>query len=888
MSSGGAPPQKEERNAMRFHQECRTLQPGFISGKYRRVFSSLLIGLTGLMILPTTAFAVVENVTPFTWSMPDRLLVNNSVGGGAVPQFDSAVEIIPADGWTVNFDACGVSTSAIVSYQLAVDGVTVATVAGCEFAHQFPEEGMYQVALTVTDNTGDTAVINETITVQDWLIIAMGDSYGSGEGNPIAPLQPQAHIDFSVLRNLATNVWNDFQDAAAQLPGLEEAQATAQQLRDDALTTRDQAAEDLARLQQNLQDLIQIRNDVENEPEVIFAQNNLINAQQWVNSAQAAYNAALADYNNCTFLNCVTRLAILTAATAELEAAQANLIVAEAALWTARTEAVIRLSIIASIQDFDALTLAIDAATLARNAAQNTLNLAQNAYNNAQAALQQAIDAVASLQSVIGSLEQAWFEARFNALEQYLHSLPTWTAVPPSWGTAEPSYYDVVMNFEDPGNAMRCHRSMHSGQARAALALEQMDPHTSVTFIHLSCSGATIEDGLVNAYGAQPLFSLNGMVWPDGGGLIEGQSIEEALPHLANLPAVPSQISEARTIITQGNTAIAREIDAVVISIGGNDISFSGMIESCMFGEPCHIEGDFTPSAEFTEAQALAMTQNCYPFEFINFLTGQNLQTDFFSFTDLCLSIYDNQTATAGAGAATFETNVVTTHDIIINDVLTPVTQFEEQFINLKNTLDGELPQLATTNSHRVYFTEYPNPTGNIGGVYCGWEYGQATTVGEELKNLPGVTQPEIIWADTIVAAALRDETSRFVTEKGWKFISNRVVDSDTIGTASRRHGYCADEHWVVRIPESLVNQGDHLGAVHPNALGHDNYAIAIYQQLIADLYPAGAEQPPRPPEEPTLSNSPSPGGGGGGGGGSLGWLTLLVLAGFGMFRRKI
>src|SRR5688572_10425188 len=38
----------------------------------------------------------------------------------------------------------------------------------------------------------------------------------------------------------------------------------------------------------------------------------------------------------------------------------------------------------------------------------------------------------------------------------------------------------------------RCHRSAHAGPAQAALAIERADPHTSVTFISLACSGATL------------------------------------------------------------------------------------------------------------------------------------------------------------------------------------------------------------------------------------------------------------------------------------------------------------------------------------------------------------------------------------------------------------
>src|SRR5262249_5125327 len=48
-----------------------------------------------------------------------------------------------------------------------------------------------------------------------------------------------------------------------------------------------------------------------------------------------------------------------------------------------------------------------------------------------------------------------------------------------------------------------CHRSLKSGAALAALELERRDPHTSVTFVTLACSGASIAEGLLHDYRGQ-------------------------------------------------------------------------------------------------------------------------------------------------------------------------------------------------------------------------------------------------------------------------------------------------------------------------------------------------------------------------------------------------
>jgi len=805
----------------------------------KSALSSLLLTVVvvSFAFFSIPVFAEVQDVTPFEWSMPDRLLENTTFDGydpaSPIPQYDPNAEMLPTGGWTVNFDACGVSSSTIRQYKWSVDGAFVGAVADCQFAHLFPEEGVYRISLIITDDAGDTALLEEAITVQDWLIIAVGDSYGSGEGNPIKPSTAQASVDFSVLFELADNLQNDVQAALEQLPGLEEAQSAAQQLRDDALVTRNQAENDLAQVQQDLQELLVINANVENDPVVTAARNNVNAAAQKVVIKQNAVNAAQQDYNNCSFGNCAARLAILTAAKAALATAQAELVAAQAALLVARNAAIVIYSAIASIQNFDALNFAIDSVTLAVNLAQNTYNAAQNAYDNAVSALQQAIDAVASLQSVIADLQQAWDDAKTNAQTQYLDHLPTWTATAPSWGTPEPTYTDIVMNGVSPGEALRCHRSMISGQARAALALEQADEHTSVTLVHLSCSGATIESGLITGpRGQDPNDILDPLLNP---------TINSSFTGINEQPSIQGQLLATKQKI------LGREIDAILVSIGGNDIGFADLIEACAVGEPCHYVADAVPDRVFVETKAEALLQNCDPLAYVNDLTGFNLDSAFFPFTETCIGIYGAAAANplfefGGEAAALFDQNL-------------PLLAGQWQNLNTKT---NELfPALDT---RRIYITEYPNPTGDDDGSTCGWAPWQATTFGEELKNLPGVTNLEMMWADTVVATGLRNATREAAGDYQWTFVSETDVPGETISSLTQSHGYCADDHWVIRIPESLLTQQDYYGAAHPNRAGHDVYRQAIYKQLMQDLYPAGEGQPPRTPipqpEEPAPSDA--------------------------------
>lgn len=101
----------------------------------------------------------------------------------------------------------------------------------------------------------------------------------------------------------------------------------------------------------------------------------------------------------------------------------------------------------------------------------------------------------------------------------------------------------------------RCHRSAKSYQARTARALENHDDQTSVTFVHLACSGAAIAEGVTGGYG--------GIVNPGA------------------LAPLDAQLEAARELTGD------REVDAVILSIGANDLRFGKVLEFCVKHRPC-------------------------------------------------------------------------------------------------------------------------------------------------------------------------------------------------------------------------------------------------------------------------------------------------------------
>jgi lysophospholipase L1-like esterase len=104
-----------------------------------------------------------------------------------------------------------------------------------------------------------------------------------------------------------------------------------------------------------------------------------------------------------------------------------------------------------------------------------------------------------------------------------------------------------------------CHRSLYSYQTRTALALAVQYPHIAVTYLPLACTGATIPDGLFGA-----------------------QRARECLPTKSGASCqgtVNAQLAELRTAVTAAKRRQPdRNLDLILLSIGANDINFSGLV----------------------------------------------------------------------------------------------------------------------------------------------------------------------------------------------------------------------------------------------------------------------------------------------------------------------
>jgi hypothetical protein len=276
----------------------------------------------------------------------------------------------------------------------------------------------------------------------------------------------------------------------------------------------------------------------------------------------------------------------------------------------------------------------------------------------------------------------------------------------------------------------RCHRSALAGPSLAAAALQQARPDLRVRFASFACSGATVPVGLIGPYA--------GAVPPPG------------------QPPLPSQLDQAASWLAQQGLS---RIDALVVSIGGNDANFAALVAACAVAFFCYTD----PGTIALRDQGLAV------------LAGR----------------YD-QLAAAIASRLTVG---------------------------------------------RVYLTEYPDPTRNADGTYCG-----GNPPGDILALLETA---EVQWAHQTFLVPLNARIAEAAARhavRGWRHIGG-------LAAAFVRHGYCApatgpNDRWLLTAGDSVRVQGpvgflDQIltrGTLHPNGRGQAAYRdrlLAVATPLI-------------------------------------------------------
>lgn len=110
-----------------------------------------------------------------------------------------------------------------------------------------------------------------------------------------------------------------------------------------------------------------------------------------------------------------------------------------------------------------------------------------------------------------------------------------------------------------------CHRSIYGYQTRVALALAIENKNIVMTYLPLGCTGATIKDGML---GSQPARER-----PKVGSKQGPRDVE-------------AQVTQLRNYLTNPKTKkLFRRPDAILLTIGANDIEFSGLVANVVVAE---------------------------------------------------------------------------------------------------------------------------------------------------------------------------------------------------------------------------------------------------------------------------------------------------------------
>lgn len=616
---------------------------------------------------PITTVALAQGLqADFDWSMPPRYGVDERTMGTGDPRPDGIVDsavtfpqtwdldrgspagspVINPSSWQVDLDASA-SAGDIVGYAWSFDGEDLGESSSPSISHHVGAEGTYAVTLTVTDSGGRAATITRDVIVQDWLIVAIGDSYASGEGNPENGDQDRFEELVAAYRDLQS-----VQDELAR--ALETLQAAEIEL--------DLTAAELAP----------------------------------VLTALDRFKSECPSFS----VGCLN--------------ATRDLISALGQLGFSDVRRLVERGYESILEELDTLR---DASRTAVDAARSAVENAGGSAN----AIQERIDQLFSQGAV-------------------------WQTIPEAGAS----------------NDRACHRSSLSGQSLAAMAIERADPRTSVTFVHVSCSGAKI-------------------VADGSSGLIEDQ-----------LPQVRALVGD-------------REIDAVVTSIGGNDAGFVKVLTSLVVGD-----GLCARARDLAEKSCQLICEKQGTPEFVCRLA--------------CSKIADQVEAECARRVGEIGPLPTASAETLLAEGLERLRSEAAGYPRLQQALEEQLPALRPG---RVFITEYPNLVENDAGEVC-TDY---LTISEE----------EWRWARDEMTVSLNGAMAEAAEDHGWNQVRG-------IFDGSSGHGYCADDHWVVRAEETFFIQGDVKGAAHPNVSGHVLYGEEITAALMSGFYPAGPEGLPRTP----------------------------------------
>jgi lysophospholipase L1-like esterase len=345
------------------------------------------------------------------------------------------------------------------------------------------------------------------------------------------------------------------------------------------------------------------------------------------------------------------------------------------------------------------------------------------------------------------------------------------------------------------------HRSSYAATSQLALRLEKENPKTSVTYISLAMSGATIKDGVLTSY--------------------EGKKSE---PVYRSGELMMSQLNRLRELVN------GRTIDHLFISIGGNDIGFAAIIASLLAKDSDLDDGPtfgLIKQAFYNGNWGEVQLAYGKPFPFVDTYAADLLLTETSGLNNLddylndlyqTLNNYSNMPFKK-AYLIQYPTMDRNTNGVLCDELLSTISVGVRKYgIDITIDLEINSAEIRWMNGKELDSLGVP-----IKGVYI------LNKLNNKLKNFVANTQ-----------------------DNKWVFI-------DGVMDISKRHGLCtgnraepiynppsleemlnknadAVERWYRRAKEANYIQGGTVkgtsGMVHPNIYGHNALMELLYNAI--------------------------------------------------------
>jgi hypothetical protein len=397
----------------------------------------------------------------------------------------------------------------------------------------------------------------------------------------------------------------------------------------------------------------------------------------------------------------------------------------------------------------------------------------------------------------------------------------------------------------------RCHRSLYSGPAQAAMALAKKNPHVQVVFASFACSGAEIYEGILAPYvGRQTYPQLAAQLrtyLPNAPGAVPNRKggCLEAVAQPAG-PAKDRLVSdETLSCLGRGDAKEEFDIDGCTALCAGartglqhNDPQFVGPLPSqlnALIWLVCAKYGDGPGADSPTFSLTIRRCESFRrPIDALLISIGGND----IGFGDLVRYSIQHGNAFDLAGFR--------------RQREAEQSRLSERYAELARAIDEHVANVQKPKP-AVFITSYPDPTfaaprpgreDHRCGVRLDVMWGRQRSVSSHMLDLffYGISENEVGEVRSHVIRPLCAAIGNAAERSGWTLVDAHV-------DAFRNHGYCnkwgaADTApWLNTHDDASMRQGQlaksydsgsafSTGVLHPNILGQSAYAEAIEYQL--------------------------------------------------------